>query len=329
MSIHNMSFLDRLYVIGFNTALRFGKRIASAAGIIPSAVSDFDPAVLKGKLFLVNSIPGLDYPQPLPPLIQYTGPVVDMTMIEEFTGDVQAWLDTVPQDKPVVYVSYGTVAVIEPDQLQHMVRLFAGCDFYVLWALPESQQEGLPPYLPPNIMVRHWIPTPRALAHPKVKAFVSHCGGNSLSESMAMGTPVVGYPQFADQMGNCQRMADAQAGVTAPTKQNWVRREDIMEVLSNPLYSQRAQAIRRLFRTFGGVQKAADLIETAAAGGLELLIPPTDKSFQAWFLYNGYDLVIIAFVVSSVAFNSCLTLIIRCAKSRTRSSDGALKHKIL
>ena len=261
MSIHDMSFLSRLKVNAFNTAMYFGKRIASAAGRIPAAVAELDPASFKGKLVLVNSIPGLDYPQPLPPLIQYTGPVIDMHKVEEFPPEVKAWLDNVPEGVPVVYVSYGTVAVIKPNQAQHMLNgVFAGGDFYVLWALPKSQQEGLPEPkdLPSNVMIHHWIPTTRVLAHPKVKAFVSHCGGNSLSESMALGIPVVGYPQLGDQIPNCQRMADVKAGVTAPLRQSWVRKEDISEVLSNPLYAERAQSLGRLFKTFGGVEKAAN-----------------------------------------------------------------------
>jgi len=309
MSIRDMSFLSRLQVIGFNTALNFGKRIASAAGIIPASASDFNPASLKGKLLLVNSIPGLDYPQPLPPLIQYTGPVIDVQKVEEFPPEVEAWLDSVPEGKPVVYVSYGTVAVIRPDHAQHMLNgVFAGDDFYVLWALPKSQQEGLPESkdLPSNVMIHHWIPTTRALAHPKVKAFVSHCGGNSLSESMALGVPVVGYPQFGDQIPNCQRMADAKAGITAPVRQSWVRKEDITEVLSNQLYAERAQSLGRLFKTFGGAEKAANLLEAAAAGDLKLMTPPTDESFQAWFLLNGYDLLILGSCACSFAMFGAL-----------------------
>lgn len=33
-----------------------------------------------------------------------------------------------------------------------------------------------------RVKIHHWIPTARALAHPKVKAFVSHCGGAALKE---------------------------------------------------------------------------------------------------------------------------------------------------
>ncbi|CAM9597392.1 unnamed protein product, partial [Phaeothamnion confervicola] len=37
------------------------------------------------------------------------------------------------------------------------------------------------------------------LAHPQVAAFLSHCGGNSVMESLTMDRPLVGVPQLWDQ----------------------------------------------------------------------------------------------------------------------------------
>ena len=41
-----------------------------------------------GRLVFVNTIPGMDITQPLPPLVQYTGPVVDVKKMEPFSDDV-------------------------------------------------------------------------------------------------------------------------------------------------------------------------------------------------------------------------------------------------
>lgn len=320
-SVHGMSLWDRLIVLGANGAIRLVKRVSSALGIVPPAMSDLDPGTLKGRLTLVNSIPGLDYPQPLPPLIQYTGPVVEIDKLESFPPEVEAWLETVPDGKPVVYVSYGTAAVLSPGQVQHMLTSLSGEDFYVLWALPKAQQAGVPADLPRNMMIHHWIPTPRALAHPKVKAFVSHCGGNSVSESMAMGKPIIGYPQFGDQPANCQRVADAGAGITAAKTQSWVKREHVLEVLSNPSYEKRAQVLQRLFKAFGGAQKAADLLEIGASGDFALMIPATEHSFWSWFTLNGYDISLVLFVASSLIMCRAVS----CLFGRGRVTADKLK----
>ena len=46
-----------------------------------------------------------------------------------------------------------------------------------------------------------------------------------------MGKPLIGYPQFGDQMGVCRRIADAGAGITGP-QGGWVQAEDVHHVLS-------------------------------------------------------------------------------------------------
>jgi len=314
LGIDNMSFLQRLFVISLNSALYFGRRMASHLKLIPPAAADMDPSTTTGRLVLVNSVPGLDYPQFLPPLVQYTGPIIDVNKMEALPPEVEAWLDSVPEGKPVVYISYGTVFFVPADQLQNAIQTLAGDEVYVLWALPKANQKSLPPTLPATIFVHHWISTPRALSHPKVKAFVSHCGGNSVSESMAIGKPVVGYPQAGDQPGNCQRMARSGAGITHPT-QSWISKDSIMKVLSNPEYERRAVAVSRLFKLYGGVERAATLLEAAAYGDLELMLLPTDASFSAWVRLGGYDLAVLWLVGSLVwmyCATSCMACCVRC-----------------
>ncbi|CAE8585016.1 unnamed protein product, partial [Polarella glacialis] len=297
VSVYGMTLLDRLIVVGGSHVFQLAMHIAAAAGSKFYYIPDLNPALWRGRLVLVNNVPGLDYPQPLPPLVQYTGPVTDLAKMEKFPSEVETWLKTVPKGSPVVYVSFGSVAYLARERVQAMVATLTSAQYHVLWALPKSQQEGLPASMPSSILVHHWIPTPRALAHPKVVAFISHCGGNSVSESMAMGVPIIGYPQFSDQPAVCQRVADAGAGVVG-AKGGWVQAKDVLEVVTDPAYTKRAQSIARLFKGFGGVSKAADLLEMGAKGDLALLQTPTERSLKAWFLLNGYDLLLLGVLAS-------------------------------
>ena len=70
----------------------------------------------------MNSIPGFDYPQLLPPLVQYTGPVVDVKKMEAFPEEVESWLEAVPEGMPVVYVSYGTMVRLTPERVAATLR---------------------------------------------------------------------------------------------------------------------------------------------------------------------------------------------------------------
>lgn len=48
-------------------------------------------------------------------------------------------------------------------------------------------------------LIVSWAPQLRVLGHPATAGFVSHCGWNSVLESISMGMPMLAYPFFADQ----------------------------------------------------------------------------------------------------------------------------------
>jgi UDP:flavonoid glycosyltransferase YjiC (YdhE family) len=107
------------------------------------------------------------------------------------------------------------------------------------------------------------------LAHPNVGAFVSHCGVNSVHESLFAGTPVVGIPLLADQHDMALRVVDAGVGVLLE-KQRFNSadlRARIHDVLRNDGYRRAIPAVQSSFRLAGGVKRAVDLIEHVATFG--------------------------------------------------------------
>eukprot|EP00435_Cladocopium_sp_Y103_P046476 s1408_g13.t1 len=88
VSVHNMTFLDRVLVLGGNTLIDFFRAYAYSVGFKFTLVPEMDWDLWNGRLVFVNTIPGMDITQPLPPLVQYTGPVVDVKKMEPFSDDV-------------------------------------------------------------------------------------------------------------------------------------------------------------------------------------------------------------------------------------------------
>eukprot|EP01007_Sphenomonas_quadrangularis_P002924 NODE_510_length_1407_cov_86.696613_g387_i0.p1 GENE.NODE_510_length_1407_cov_86.696613_g387_i0~~NODE_510_length_1407_cov_86.696613_g387_i0.p1 ORF type:complete len:298 (+),score=87.03 NODE_510_length_1407_cov_86.696613_g387_i0:381-1274(+) len=238
-------------------------------------------------LLLIISAPGLDYPQPTLPNVVFTGPMLLPPDNAPLPKEVADWLDGVPDGKPVVYMSFGTVAWLTPDLVRDTAaRLAAKADrFYTVWALRKDQQEGLPSPLPASLVVHDWIPTPTVLGHPKVKAFISHCGGNSVNEAMSLGIPIVGVPLFTDQGAIAQRIADAKAGL----RTSWpgLDTDAVVKVLDDPSFARTARSIAALFRMAGGLKRAADWVELAADGGMAPLVPA--RSRMASWRANYWD----------------------------------------
>lgn len=69
-------------------------------------------------------------------------------------------------------------------------------DYNFIWKF-EKQLTNLK--LPKNVMIRPWLPQSDILAHPKVKAFITHGGLLGTFEALWQGIPMVGIPLGFDQ----------------------------------------------------------------------------------------------------------------------------------
>ncbi|RYR72224.1 hypothetical protein Ahy_A02g006432 isoform C [Arachis hypogaea] len=55
-----------------------------------------------------------------------------------------------------------------------------------------------------GLAVMDWAPQLEILKHSSTGGFLSHCGWNSILESVSCGVPIVAWPLFADQMMNAE-----------------------------------------------------------------------------------------------------------------------------
>jgi UDP:flavonoid glycosyltransferase YjiC (YdhE family) len=230
-------------------------------GLAPVAITK-RPA---GVPIMTDSAFGLEYPRPLPPQIEMVGPMLEDP--RPLPDDLRSWLEGGP---PVVYVNLGTVVRPRPDVLARIAAGLAGGGFRALWVVRPELRGALPAELPPNVRLETWVASQQAvLAHPAVRVFVTHCGINSVHESLAGGTPMVGIPFLADQRDMAVRVRDAGVGLQLDT-QRFTAAEllgSIRRVLGDPAFRRNIPAIQASFARAGGVRRAADLIERAAGAG--------------------------------------------------------------
>ncbi|HXT16178.1 MAG TPA: glycosyltransferase [Gemmatimonadaceae bacterium] len=216
-------------------------------------------ALLRDHLILVDGAFGLEYERPLPRDVHMVGPMMP-DVIPALPDDLARWLADGP---PVVYVNLGTMAVATDAQLAAMLDALTSDRFRALWILAAPQQARLARARSASVRVESWGPAPAAvLRHENVRVFVSHCGINSVHESIVAGTPIVGIPMFADQRDMAIRVADAGVGVWIDKRklERDALRSSIVRVMDDASFAAAIPKIQAAFARAGGVRRAADLI---------------------------------------------------------------------
>ncbi|MED6139102.1 hypothetical protein PIB30_080725 [Stylosanthes scabra] len=83
-----------------------------------------------------------------------------------------------------------------------------------------------------GLLVHQWGPQMKILSHKSIAAFVSHCGWNSVLESLSCGVPIIGWPLAAEQAYNA-KMLDEELGVgviLTATVESVVSNEEVKNV---------------------------------------------------------------------------------------------------
>ncbi|XXG67916.1 hypothetical protein AAC387_Pa06g1149 [Persea americana] len=141
--------------------------------------------------------------------------------------DCVLWLN-LHRPSSVLYVSFGSENTISASQMMELAmgleesgRAFIWVvrpplgndingDFRAEW-LPERLEERVAERKQ-GLLVRQWAPQLEILAHESTGAFFSHCGWNSVLESLSQGIPLMGWAIAADQFYN-SKVLEEEVGV--------------------------------------------------------------------------------------------------------------------
>ncbi|CAD6225105.1 unnamed protein product [Miscanthus lutarioriparius] len=123
------------------------------------------------------------------------------------------WLDDMAAaGKSVLYISLGTLAAISQAQLKEVADGLDRAGVNFLWAVrPDNADLGMgyeERVVGRGKVVREWVDQRQILRHPYVRGFLSHCGWNSVLESIAAGVPLVAWPCEFEQPINAKFVVD-------------------------------------------------------------------------------------------------------------------------
>ncbi|CAN4118283.1 unnamed protein product [Withania somnifera] len=126
-------------------------------------------------------------------------PTASSTSILEEDSSCIEWLDRQAPNS-VLYVSLGSLVMIDEKELIETAWGLANSDQPFLWALPD----GFEKMVGERGRIVKWAPQKQVLAHPAIAGFFTHCGWNSTLESILEEVPFICRPVIADQPVNAR-----------------------------------------------------------------------------------------------------------------------------
>ncbi len=163
--------------------------------------------------------------------------------------------------RPLVYISLGTVINDRPDFYGKCIEAFRGESTDVIISCGNSVDIPSLGELPENVRLFTYVDQLDVLS--KADVFITHCGMNSVSESLYMATPMVLYAQTNEQKAVARRVREIGAGTDLSDDSAAGIRNAVKEILNTVSYKVSAQECSDDFRNCPGAEGAAGFIENA------------------------------------------------------------------
>ncbi|KAK3442347.1 hypothetical protein EUGRSUZ_B02537 [Eucalyptus grandis] len=155
-------------------------------------------------------------------------------------SDCSQWLDTKPPGS-VLYVSFGSYAHLSRPDLEEIAHglLLSKVDF--VWVLrtdivssedTDPLPDGFKQELGDRAIIIPWCSQNAVLSHPAIGGFLTHCGWNSILESIWSGVPMLCFPLLTDQFTNRKLVvSDWKIGLNLSDR-NKTTREEVANKIS-------------------------------------------------------------------------------------------------
>ena len=165
------------------------------------------------------------------------------------------------QERPLVYISLGTVINERPEFYNNCIEALKNEPVDIIISCGKALDMSVFGELPGNVKVYPYVDQLDVLSGTSV--FITHCGMNSVSESLYMAAPMVLYPQTNEQQAVARRVTEKGAGEILKDDSPAGIREAVMKILGNKSYAEAARKCCEDFRACSGAKGAVDHIENA------------------------------------------------------------------
>ena len=160
------------------------------------------------------------------------------------------WLESKGPES-VVYVNFGSITVMTPDQLLEFAWGLANSKKPILWIIRPDLVIGGSFILSSEFeneisdrgLIASWCPQEQVLNHPSIGGFLTHCGWNSTTESICAGVPMLCWPFFGDQPTNCRFICNEwEIGLEINTD---VKRAEVEKLVNELMVGEKGKKMRQ------------------------------------------------------------------------------------
>lgn len=156
-----------------------------------------------------------------------------------------------------VFVSFGSEYFLKKEEIEEIAYGLELSNVNFIWIIRfmKGEEMKVEDVLPRGFLqrvgerckiVEKWAPQAKILRHPSICGFVSHCGWNSLKESIDFGVPIIGMPMHLDQPMNAKLVVELGVGVEVKRDGNGkLRRDEIGGVINDVAFGETGKVLRR------------------------------------------------------------------------------------
>jgi MGT family glycosyltransferase len=226
---------------------------------LPSLQDFFiDAAANKFDVYLQGTTPAFEYSRSdLPAHIHFIGPLLP-ELQESFTPPI--WWDDLKSNRPVIFVTQGTVATDYGNLMLPTIEAFAGEEVLVVAATGNPTDNLNLKEHPANLRLEQFIPYNKLL--PNIDVMITNAGYGGVQFALSYGVPLVVAGQTEEKAEICARVGWSGVGINLKTESPKLQqiKRAVTTILNDSQYRHKAQQIQKNFAQYDAPKRAVELL---------------------------------------------------------------------
>uniref|UniRef100_M1DNS9 UDP-glucose:glucosyltransferase n=1 Tax=Solanum tuberosum TaxID=4113 RepID=M1DNS9_SOLTU len=169
------------------------------------------------------------------------------------------WLGT-KDENSTVFVSFGSEYFLSKEDMEEVAFGLELSNVNFIWVarFPKGEERNLEDTLPKGFLERigergrvldKFAPQPRILNHTSTGGFISHCGWNSVMESIDFGVPIIAMPMHLEQRMNARLIVELGVSVEIVRDDDGkIHKGEIAEILKGVITGETGGKLRAQVR---------------------------------------------------------------------------------